>query len=210
MRRWFFILAILIGLFGKTAAQSGGQFCVRSFEDRNRSGQRDGGEPLLTRGISVNLQDSSSVTIASALLDDSPTAIEGVVCFEGLPAGQYTVTVTSADYEPTTTNTFTTSVNDTGQPAIFTFGAQPAAAVATGVPAQAGDPLRERDQLARIVLAGLGALVVVFGMVVLGLIVYWLAFRRRPLPATVIDPRRTTGSIPRVHVLEQDDDFTRP
>jgi hypothetical protein len=35
-------------------AQSGGQFCVRAFEDRNGNQQHDGGEPFLTRASPPN------------------------------------------------------------------------------------------------------------------------------------------------------------
>jgi hypothetical protein len=71
---------------------------VRAFEDTNANGKLDAGEALLTRGINVNLLDAQNVTIASALLDQSPTAAQGVVCFQFLAAGQYTINI-SAEYE---------------------------------------------------------------------------------------------------------------
>ncbi len=96
------LLWTLLFAFQITNAQGNGQLCVRSFEDRNGNGQLDGGEPLLTRGVNVNLTNSSNITIASALLDQSPTAAQGVVCFPSLAPGQYTVTITSTEYTPTT------------------------------------------------------------------------------------------------------------
>src|SRR5262245_44586790 len=123
LRTGFLALMIftLLGVAQATAAQGNGQLCIRSFEDRNRNGQLDGGEPLLTRGVSVNLQDASGITIASALLDQSPTAAQGVVCFPSLAAGQYTVTITSADYTPTTPASITTAITDTGLPAVIQY-----------------------------------------------------------------------------------------
>jgi hypothetical protein len=69
------------------AAQTGGQFCVRAFEDRNGSGARDGGEPLLTRGLAVNLLNAEGVTVASGLLESSPTAALVTTIVYG-PAGK--------------------------------------------------------------------------------------------------------------------------
>src|SRR5688500_4092395 len=103
-------------------AQSGGQLWVRSFEDRNGNGVREPGEPFLTQGISVNLLNADGVIIASALLDESPNAAQGLVGFQLLPPGQYSVSVTSADYTATAQETFTTTVSDTGVPPVLEFG----------------------------------------------------------------------------------------
>src|SRR6185369_17943230 len=99
MRRLICILTLVFALSGTAVAaqQTGGQLCVRSFEDRNGNGKLDAGEPLLTRGVSINLLDAGGITVASALLDTSPTAAQGVVCFQFLASGQYSVEVTSAD-----------------------------------------------------------------------------------------------------------------
>ena len=70
------LIAVLLTATG-VSAQTGGQFCVRSFEDRNGNSTLDPGEPLLTSGISANLLNAESVIVASALLADSPTAAPG-------------------------------------------------------------------------------------------------------------------------------------
>jgi hypothetical protein len=198
------ILLVLVYSAGLTLAQqqSGGQICVRGFEDRNGNGSRDGGEPLLTRGLSATLQNSEGVVIASALLDNSPLAASGVVCFQFLPAGQYTVSVTSADYSATTQDSITTNVSESGVPPLLDFGAR-LAEVPTAVPAAsttiAGVELDEA-QLVRIIISALAALAVIAGMIVLGLLIWLIGFRnRQPAPVRLMT---TTGSVPVVKVNE--------
>lgn len=188
LRRLLFALFIFMGMYGTISAQGGGQLCVRSFEDRNSNGQLDGGEPLLTRGIGVNLLNSEGVTIASSLLDTSPTAAQGVVCFQFLPAGQYSVVITSADYTATTPDTITTTIADGGLPTVVEFGATHAATPAAAAPESAQPP-----DGTRVILSGVGTLLVIGGMVFLGMIVYWFAFARRPRAA--YDSRTTTGTV---------------
>jgi hypothetical protein len=201
------VLIAIIGLAHVATAQGNGQLCVRSFEDRNGNGQLDGGEPLLTRGISINLMDANNVTIASALLEQSPTAAQGVVCFPSLTAGQYTVAITSADYSPTTPTTITTAINEGGLPAVVQFGARLAASAQTPAAGSVStSSITDRDQLARLIISVLGALLVVAGMLVLGVIVYGLAFRNRKPPIqAAMDPRRTTGSMSAVRARETDE-----
>jgi hypothetical protein len=84
IRRTTLILVVLLGTLRIVSAQSGGQICVRAFEDSNGSGSFDAGEPLLTGGISVSLLDQSGTTVASGLLDESPTAAQGVICYQSV------------------------------------------------------------------------------------------------------------------------------
>src|SRR5689334_19822978 len=120
MRRMAWIIIAVLLLIGSSVhAQtqaSGGQFCVRAFEDTNANGKLDAGEALLTHGINVNLLNAQNVTIASALLDQSPTAAQGVVCFQFLAAGQYTINISSAEYKATTPASITTTIADGGLP----------------------------------------------------------------------------------------------
>jgi hypothetical protein len=204
MRRIIFLLAMLLSIYGVAAAQEGsGQLCVRSFEDRNANSRLDAGEPLITRGIGINLLDADGVTIASALLDNSPTAAQGVVCFQFLAAGQYSVVVTSADYDATTPSTITTTVGDTNLPTVVEFGGQRAGAEAVPNTQPDTSSVIPDDQGTRILVSALATAVVLLGMIVLGVIVYLVAFRARPGRAPVtMDPRRTTGSIPAVPARE--------
>jgi hypothetical protein len=211
MRRLRFVLILVLafGMAGRVMAQGSGQLCVRSFDDRDGNGKLDPGEPLLTRGVSVNLLNPQGVTIASAVLDNSPTAAQGVVCFQGLPAGQYSVQISSADYTATTSDLVTTTIADGGVPTVVEFGGRSAAAPA---PAANEAPIEsQRDLILRIIVSSLGTLLVVSGMLVLGFIVYWVMFRnrRRPVPAGALDPRRTTGSISAVRTRDTAE-FQRP
>lgn len=205
LRRIMLIAAVLVAMIGAASAQqSGGQLCVRSFEDRNANGRLDPGEPLLTRGVSANLLDAGGITIASALLDEAPTAAQGVICFQFLAAGQYTVVITSADYTATTPETVIATISEGGLPSVVEFGGQRAAApTPTGASSSAAAPESERDQLIRIFISALGTAVVVAGMAFVGILVYLYAFRQRKPPAVEEpDPRRTTGSIAAVRTRD--------
>lgn len=198
--RWGIIaLLLLIGSTVQAQNGSGGQFCVRAFEDTNANGKLDAGEALLTHGINVNLLDSQNVTIASALLDQSPTAAQGVVCFQFLNAGQYTINISSAEYKATTPASITTTISDGGMPTVVEFGGQSVAAPAnpnaTGSTVVTSLANSDTTQLIRILISVAGALIVVIGMGLLGFIVYMLAFGRRP--AATADMRRvtTTGTM---------------
>lgn len=195
MRRFTGLLLLLV-FVQVAAAQGGGQLCVRAFEDRNGSGVLDAGEPLLTWGISVSLLDVEGVTVASALMDTSPTATQGVICFQGLVAGQYTAAITSADFTATTPDMITTTVAEDGLPTVVEYGGR-IPVVATSVSAAlSSSSATLSDEVLRWALASAGSLIVVVGMGILGAIVYVFFFRnrRQSIPAAT-DPRRTTGSM---------------
>lgn len=201
MRRMgLIIIAVLVLISTAVQAQGGGQFCVRAFGDTNANGSLDAGEALLTRGINVNLLNAQNVTIASALLDQSPTAAQGVVCFQFLAAGQYTIDISSADYKATTPASITTTITDGSMPTVVEFGGQPVTApvTTTETTATVSTDDAETQQLIRILVSAAGTLIVVLGMGILGVIVYLLAFGRQPQP----DPRRTTGTMHPVTVTD--------
>ncbi|MEO8607955.1 MAG: SdrD B-like domain-containing protein [Chloroflexota bacterium] len=198
MRRLICILTLAFAISSTAAAaqQTGGQLCVRSFEDRNGNGKLDAGEPLLTRGVSINLLDAGGITVASALLDTSPTAAQGVVCFQFLAAGQYSVVVTSADFNATTPATVTTTIQDDSVPTVVEFGGQRIGTPTLAPAGSAAAPQTSEDELVRLVISIVGAIIVVAGMVFLGILVYAIAFRgRRPSQQAALDPRTTTGSM---------------
>jgi hypothetical protein len=187
MRRLRFlilILALSVTLAGTALlAQSGGQLWVRLYQDLNANGQRDTGEPLLTRGAAVSLQDATGAVIATGLLDDSPNGAQGLIGFQGLQPGAYTAAITSADVAPTGDSSFTRDVTGDGVPIVIEFGAQP---ILDPVPETSpvrglfGLPiyLGERTQVARVALGLLGACIVAAFMTVLGTITYWVVSRR--------------------------------
>jgi hypothetical protein len=199
MRRVLIILIIVLALSSITKAQTGGQFCLRAYEDRNENSQFDSGEPFITRGVSANLLNAENIVVASALMDDSPNAAQGVICFQFLTPGQYSLTVTSADFSPITADTFTASIGEGTLPTVVEYGAQRAAVEPLPTPANREFiPADQRDILQRIVLSALGALLVVAGMVVLGVFIYLIAFRNRPAPGRT----PATGSIPAVKITD--------
>lgn len=178
-----------------------GQLCVRAFEDRNGSGILDPAEPFLTRGVGASLADASGVIIQSLLLDDSPQASRGTMCFQYLPPGQYTVRVTSADFNATTGDTFLTSVTASSVPQVFDYGAQRVVAQPQPEPISAElNEVRQRMVLERLFWSLLGAIVVMGAMLVVGTIIGFLFFRPRPAaPAPgpyMPDPRMGTGPVP--------------
>lgn len=215
MRVTAILLTFLLGLSSVVQAQTGGQFCVRAFEDRNGNGSIDAGEPLLTGGISADLLNAENVVVGSALLSESPNRAQGVICFQFLAPGQYSLIITSANYSPTTPNTVTASIVAGSQPTVVEFGGQRLALEPAANPTPARDLASnitsvislDRDALPRIVLSVLGTLVVIAGMVVLGAVIY-LLFLRRPAPAAPAYPVRppTTGGLKPVPMDEIDAD----
>lgn len=213
-------ILLLLTMSSTTMAQSGGQFCVRSFEDRNANGTIDAGEPLLTGGVSADLLNAENVVVASALLSESPTAAQGVICFQFLSPGQYTMIVTSADYAPTTPNTVTAAISEGTLPTVVEYGGQRMTVETAADSTTSTDPVAglsqianlDRSALPRIVLSVLGSLVAVAGMIVLGSIIYLLFLRRpaqpQPVPAYYPPPTPTPGSMEPVDLddLPEDDD----
>jgi len=203
MARRIFLLVWIVLAAVPAAAQSGqngGQFCLRSFEDRNGDGQYQTNEPLLTKGVAVDLLNAQGIVIASALLDNSPTATQGVICFQYLAPGQYSLSVSSPDLSPTTPQAITATISDGQRPTLVDFGGQRIAAVSSSsVSADAAVSLDDqRTQLIRLGVSAGGAVVVVLGMMVVGFLIYWLGYRGRLTAAQAEDLRRTTGSMRQV------------
>lgn len=197
MRRWTIVLMLLVfasAVFASAvSAQDGGQLWVNAFEDRDGDGSRDPNEPFVTRNVSVVLQDANGVVIASALLDDSPNASRGLIGFQRLPPGTYTVIVSSPDLTPTTPDTFTQAIELGGMPTLLWYGGQRLSSALE--PADAGSPALTMDaELMRIVIALLGALIVVAVLSVIGVFIYLIAYARRA-PKPVRSATSSTGSM---------------
>lgn len=198
-------------------AQEGGQFCARAFEDRNANGTRDAGEPLITRGISAVLMDAAGVVVASAILDNSPTAGQGVICFQGLAPQQYTMMISSAEFTATTADNLTMNVVAGELPPVLEFGGQRIAGADTPVSAAPESAFEQEELVERALLASLGALGAMLVTSIVGLFVYVIAFRgrrsqpvqppvddflyRRPSPGSTGQMRAVhptdTGEVPR-------------
>lgn len=180
------ILILLLTLFSTVAyAQQGeGQICIRSFEDRNTNGTFDPNEPLITRGIGVDLMNSQSITIDSKLLEDSPTAAQGVVCFQQLVAGDYMVVVTSADYSAVTSTVFNASVIPGSVPSRFDFGGQmittESISVTDGTTSATALTEEQQSNLLQGIFFGvIGAVIVMGVMLLVGIFIYFSVFRSR-------------------------------
>ena len=86
--------ALAVLAFSVVSAQSTGQLWVRLDQDLNANGQRDAGEPLLTRGAAVSLRNASGAVIATGLQAQALVSggVDGVVY-------QLTCTVNAANSE---------------------------------------------------------------------------------------------------------------
>ncbi len=200
MRKSIIALILTLALFGAAQAQTGGQLWVQAFEDRNGNGTQEPNEPLLTKGIGVDLLNADHIVIASALLDGSPNAARGLVGFQQLPAGQYTLAITGAEFKATTPDQFTLTVSATGVPAVVKYGAQRLSLAPTqAAPASGLAGLMAalpQGQGAQLAFSAVGAAIIVFGMIVLGLLIYLVELRGRMAKARAADARTTgTGSM---------------
>lgn len=204
------LLCVLIGANTLQAQVDDGQFCVRAYEDRNGNGQRDSGEDVLADGIGANLVDATGAIIRTALMETSPTNTQGLICFEGLANGQYTLFVTSAEYFPTGLDNLTITITDERdtRTTLFEYGAQPLLSLVPESAFQEAESEFSDDEIERILIATIGALIAMMGTAFIGLILYLLFLRGRARRAAAAyppggyyrDPRISTGSgsVPRV------------
>lgn len=193
--RTLFFAPLLLCVFALSvsAQDSEGQLWVRSFEDRDASGRRDAGEPLLTSGVVVELLNADGIVIASGALDGAPYAAQGLIGFQGLAPGTYTAVISVGELMPTTPQRVDATVSENGVPPVIEFGAQAAAApVETDVNTEFIN-----SEAGRITLAGIGALIVAGVMLTLGFLIY--TFVLRPRHVREVERARmlrsTTGSM---------------
>ncbi|MDQ7028085.1 MAG: hypothetical protein Q9P01_07350 [Anaerolineae bacterium] len=176
---WLLISLISGGIL--QAQTSGGQICIRAFEDRNGNAQDDNNEPRIQRRLSATLANDMGVIIDSAFMEDSLNAAAGTLCFQRLDAGQYTLRVVSAEYTFTTETEFITAITNTGVQT-FSVGGQ---LIVSAIPTvdNSGDlqltSAEQQNLITRLVFAGIGAAVVIGAMAVVGAFIY-LIFMRRP------------------------------
>ena len=159
------------------SAQDTGQICVQVFDDGNQSGARDDSEVAIIRGIGAHLLNDVSVTIGSKLLEDSPYAADGLVCFDQLPAGDYLVILTSSEYIPTSAASVRAAVEPGSPPALIKVGVRLIdAAVPDGSSATRGIDARAAEGL---LLALIASAITAFLMGVVGVFLYFLVIRPR-------------------------------
>lgn len=171
-------LAILAFATVVASAQDTGQICLLAFVDQNEDGRRAGTEAPITRGIAASLLDQRGVTIRSQLLEDSPYAAEGLLCFENLLAGEYGIIVSSSEYRAMSPTVAEAIVRPGAPPARIDFGAKPLTqetlpSVLTGLAA-----LDEEAVQSLLVVGGASAAVIIL-MSLLGTLVVANIIRRR-------------------------------
>lgn len=154
-----------------------GEFCVEAFEDRDGNGVHDAGEPFLTRGLSAQLSDANGIVIQTALIDNSPTAGRGLICFQAPPA-QYTLSITSSEFVATTTSNLTVNLAENDR-LLLEYGGQ-RAQVAPAESANVDSDTADSDELRdRALIAGAGALIAMFITLLIGLFLYFIFLRGR-------------------------------
>jgi len=197
----------LLVVSGVSAQTNTGQICLSAFEDSNGNQLKDQGEAPITQNIVVTLADAQNVITQSKLLDDSPLASNGVICFQNLPAGQYTLSATSANYDPTTNTSFLTGVDASGTVQRFDYGGKVVisrAAAPTAVNGAALTPQRQSAIIERILRSSIGAMIVTSLLALLGVIVYWFGFRLPPRSRVA----RSTGQYPSVYAAPMAGQYT--
>ena len=199
--RWLLITLLALACL-IAQAQDGGQICLQAFADANEDGLRTDGEAPIARGVAASLLDERGITISAQLLEDSPYAAAGLLCFDQLPAGFYRVIISSSEYSATTATGAEAEVRPGFAPARIDYGAQPLTAAAapamlTGFAAL--DPAAQQTLLAA---AGLG-LSAIIGLSLLGSLLLARLMRRRrraktrqsapPLADEALSPRQTNA-----------------
>ena len=159
-------------------AQDTGQICLQAYADRNRDGQRDVTETAITRGIAASLLNERGVTIDSRLLDDSPIAADGLLCFNQLLAGEYRIIISSSEFIATTATSAEATVRPGTAPARIDFGARSLAIVETPI-AITGFAALDSDAIQTLVIAAGSAIIVIVIMALLGVLISLLVIRRR-------------------------------
>lgn len=188
-------------------AQGSTLLWVRFYEDTNENAMLDADEGLITSGVAVQLLNQDGVVVASALLDDVPTASQGLIGFQDIAPGDYTVVITSADYDPSGATEFNRTILAGGVPVLVEYGAtpvivenestMPARRGLFGLPIYLGDP----EQVARAAVSLLVGLLVAMVMTALGIVIY--VFMRRRYLRRLRDLKRqaaTSGEISRVNI----------
>ena len=173
------LLTLFLLACASAFAQDTGQICIRSFEDRDGSGTRDDDEPAVSQGVAANLMSALGVTIDTQLLDNSVSAARGLTCFENLPAGDYVVVLTSAQYEATTAHSFNALVVPGTAPVVYDYGLAPIHSERDISAAEGNLSETETRALQAIAIALAGSGLVAGIVFLLGLALYFGIFRRR-------------------------------
>ncbi len=167
------LLLAAVPLAGAQADQ--GRICVTAYNDANQNGTREPMEPLLA-DVVVTLQNEQAISVGNYVT----TGQSEPYCFEGLAPGVYLLNFSGGMVTPTGENDFAVTLTAGGIPAQVQFGA-----ARTDTLPVAGSGLPETSLVAaddntvlRVALALAGALVVMVGLAAVGLLIFWLRYRR--------------------------------
>lgn len=206
MNRLFILVGMWVLLAGQVAPLSQvaaqvetGTICVATFADANANGLRDADEGPLA-GVNVNLATGGVIIATHILAED-----EAEYCFENLLRGVYTVSFTDSPlYRITTAREGTFALDATQRLTLDPFGAFHVGAeglraevVAQAAAASEDEPL---DTSTRLLLATVGATMVMLFMIGLGAVVLglrdWRNQRRRAarVPLPPLDLLRPPGA----------------
>ena len=186
------LLCLLLVMAPPLLAQDTGQLCVRSFDDRDGDGLRGPDEGAIAHGVSAGLRNPAGVIIATLLLEDSPFADNGILCFDQLRAGDYQISLRSAEYASTTAAAFAASVNPGDPPALLEFGLQP---LRLTEPSRPAPDVAIDAALVEAVLRGTaGAAIVAVILCLILLLIYLVVSRRRSSPPPRPMRQRQTDS----------------
>ena len=178
MSRMMAALATLL-CAGLAWAQAG-QVCMLVYVDADNNGRRDPGETLLGQGVGADLMNANGITIATQLLDDSPYADDGIICFDALPAGEYGLRMTSAEYAATAADSATASLVIGAPPPRVDIGVAPLFESAS---AQNGWTIDHDAAVELLIAAGAFLAAVALAGMTLALLILTRPRRRRIRPA---------------------------
>lgn len=188
---WLLVISLLLALASPVPAQDTGQVCVQSFIDRDADGTRGAEERTARHGVSASLHNAAGVTIASRLLDDSPFAADGLLCFDDLLAGDYRITLRSSEFASTTEAAFSASARPGAAPMVLEFGLQP---LSLSRPSRSPTAIAADANAVLPLLLG-GALLAVI-LCVICLLLVFIIFRRRSKGAPAMSYRAPISAKP--------------
>ena len=171
MYRWLMLglLGIMILAQGVPAWAQENAICTLAFQDLNRNGVRDADEGSLA-GISVNLAVDTDLIIATHVTTESNEAH----CFENLTPGIYNISFADSPNHLATTQNSAAMEISIGQRIRIEFGAVAQQAILTepdSSEAPSSIDTQPLDTSTRILLALIGAFVVVVFMFGIGAII---------------------------------------
>jgi len=167
------VLLLLAGAFPALAQEPGGRICVTAYHDANANGMRDPLEPLLP-DVVATLQNEQAIVIATYVT----TGQAEPHCFEGLAPGFYLIGFGGGMTVPTGERDFGVTLSGAEVvPLQVSYGAVPEGEQPEASAAAAAS-LEDDNLLLRVAFAAAGAVLIMVLLAAVGLLIFWLRFRR--------------------------------